>query len=132
MKWPRKPRFLATQHWNGRRYDTGDMLDVLTTYHGIGMRRKIRVQSWHWRLLIRLHREENERHAGAGRKGYGKDWRENIKPAVIDYEMRGRLPYHALEFAAKQILTAEMDLWRTRFAERLATRCHHPFAVAAE
>ncbi|HYF13102.1 MAG TPA: hypothetical protein VD928_02285 [Candidatus Paceibacterota bacterium] len=53
------------------------------------------------------------------RKGYGLDWKSEIKKDLVEYTSRGRIPMDALKFSSARIREAELRVWSDSYIEEL-------------
>ena len=114
MELPPEPLFLEKQRYVSRFWDTADMLEALSIYYGSTWAQYPR--TWKYRTLIAVHREQySDRFS---RKGYGPDWREDVKPDVIEYTKAGKLPLTALRRGAEFIRQADQIAWTLSRAKR--------------
>lgn len=107
MSLPPPPKHLPKQRHAGRFWNTDDVMELLSTYHGSPAVEY--PKTWQYRTLVTLHRELNT--AVAHRKGYGPDWKAEIKGPLLEYVRQGKIPFQALAFAATHIRGLELKLW---------------------
>lgn len=107
MDTPSAPRMRPKQRYAGRFWDTESLMEIMSIYHGTSGGQYNRTR--HYRTLISIHREQNNTHAY--RKGYGPDWKAEIKPDLLEYMEQGRLPFTTLKFAAEFVRQAELKAW---------------------
>jgi hypothetical protein len=114
MELPPEPPLLKKQRYVSRFWDTADMLEALSIYYGCTCAQY--PYTWKYRTLIAVHREQyTDRFT---RKGYGKDWKEDVKPDVVQYTEAGRLPLTALKRGAEFIRQADQTVWALVRAKR--------------
>ena len=125
------PLLLPKQKCGDRYWNTADMLDVLSVYYGISQ--ILYRGTWRYRALIAVHRHQYS--VNMYGKGYGKDWKAEIKKDILEYTKNGRLPMVALKFESAQIREADLQMWRESYAQRRANQegiFAQPQLVAAE
>lgn len=115
MSLPPLPKQLPKQRHAGRFWNTDDVMELLSIYHGT--RTAEYQKTWQYRTLITLHRELNS--AAGHRKGYGPDWKYEIKGTLLEYVRQGKIPFQALAFAATHIRELELKAWADTRIQRL-------------
>jgi hypothetical protein len=147
MRLPAHPKYLPKQRHVGRFWDTNEMMEILSIYHGSTAQNY--PHTWSYRTLIAVHRAQQI--SNALRKGYGPDWKclskekdrngaptgrwiqekgLSIKAEVLEYSHRGRLPLGALQLAAAQLREVEFKLWINSHVEQELKK--RPRLLAAE
>jgi len=107
MKMPLAVLRFAKHRFSGRSWDPYEILDILSIYHGSTQHQFPR--TWQFRTLIGVHREKySDRYT---RKGYGPDWKADIKDDIQAFMTRGMLPTIALRRGAQAIRQAEQTVW---------------------
>lgn len=97
----------SRHRFSGRFWDPYEILELLSIYYGSTCDQFPR--TWQYRTLIGIHREKySDRYT---RKGYGPDWKEDIKDDVQAFMSRGQLPTIALRRGAESIRQAEQTAW---------------------
>jgi hypothetical protein len=138
MRLPPPPALLDKQIFDGREYETEDMVEVLAALYNV--KRADRERTWKYRTLIKAHREQHAK--SLSRKGYPYDWKSlskksgndwktvvlvvdesgiSIKKEVEDYCQRGKLPLAALQRGSDVLRDAERQLiveWRAKILRR--------------
>ena len=131
MRLPPPPVMLKKQRFDRRFWRTDAMLEVLSVHYGALPEQFSR--TWQYRTIIMVHRQQHTHHAY--RKRYGSDWKPEIKPDVVEYTRRGRLPLDSLRLAADALRAVEREVWiKTRAAHIAHKRLKsmQPTLAAAE
>jgi len=102
MHLPPPPQFVERQRFAGRFWNTATLMDILAVYHGVDV--TLYPCTWKHRTLIAVHREVCEMRSY--RKGYGKDWKYEIKPSILEFQRKGTFPVVALPEATRLIREA--------------------------
>jgi hypothetical protein len=110
MQFAPKPHHLLLQRYAHRFWNTANMMEILSIHHGNPQ--SLYPRTWQWRTLIAVHRQQNT--ASAYRKGYGPDWKGEIKGDLLEYAKSGKLPFQALELGAQWLREAERKVWIER------------------
>ena len=124
---PPAPKLLPRQRFAGRFWDRTDLMEVLAVYHGCTA--AAYPYSWQYRTLIAAHRAIYN--TIPYRKGWGPDWKADIKKDLVAYLRTGTLPVLTMPYAAGRLREAELLLWAYRRAQRLE-HASAPALLAAE
>jgi len=87
-------------------------MEILSIYHGATA--AVYPKSWQYRTLITVHRELNS--VIAHRKGYGPDWKHEIRGVLLEYLSQGKIPFQTLSFAATHLRALELRVWADKRA----------------
>lgn len=104
------------------------MMEVLSIHHGSVAARF--PKTWRYRTLIAVHRAQNS--VIMHRKGYGPDWKEEIRGELLRYLELGRLPLQALQLAGDWLREAERKNWISSRTKRFAAKSVKIKLIAAE
>lgn len=107
MRLPSEPVYLRVQRHSGRFWNTNEMLHALAMYFGFTC--ESYPSTWQYRALVAIHRDQHS--VSVYRRGYGPDWRAEIRPDLLEYTQSGRLPLAGLVRAAALIRQAELVAW---------------------
>lgn len=121
MRLPNEPVFLRVQRHSGRFWKTDEMLHVLAMYFGFTC--KNYPCTWQYRALIAIHRDQHS--VSMYRRGYGRDWHAEIRPDLVEYTQRGKLPLAGLTRAAALIRQAELVAWALAQHPHALQTIHH-------
>lgn len=127
MFFPPAPTLVPQQRFAGRFWDMTDLMEVLGVYHGSTA--VVYPYTWQYRTLIAVHRAIYN--TLPYRKGWGKDWKADIKKDMVAYLKTGTLPVLAMPYAAERVREAEFLRWAYSRAKRLE-RASAPTLLAAE
>ena len=95
----------ARHRFSGRSWDPHEILEILSIYHG--STREQFPRTWQYRTLIGVHREKySDQYT---KKGYGPDWKADIKEDIQDFMSRGMLPMIVLRRGATVRVDAQVD-----------------------
>ncbi len=118
----------ARHRFSGRSWDPHEILEILSIYHG--STREQFPRTWQYRTLIGVHREKySDQYT---KKGYGPDWKADIKEDIQDFMSRGMLPMIVLRRGAETIRQAEQTAWMMARAKKSLKNTKHLALVAAK